>query len=295
MPGVRQPRPRCHTPSARRRCAGVTVGGLLLALAAATPALAADPPPEAYDGGLFDYQARVGFWFNRQVFSVINGAEDWLRSFGLAQAQAAPAPAPPASVAVSVPVNRAAGTPGGVGNMLANLVNEPITAATNLVIGDVPAAWHAVRRFGINSTVGVLGWYDAAAERGLSPSVLDVGLALCSAGVGEGAYVVMPFVGPRTLRDAFPDIALTNLVLWSLTAAALGTGATLQTILIAEAIEVVAELTAVRQIDPNAKVSHFDDFEGVRAAYLTQRRERCADLRRERSAMIAGDLSTKSE
>ena len=102
---------------------------------------------------------------------------------------------------------------------------------------------------------------------------------MCQAGLGEGGYVVLPFIGPRTVRDGFADVVLVNAVLWTLVGASLGTGASLQTIAIAEAIEVVADIIATRQIDPNAKVVHFDDYEAVRKAYLEQRRARCAEMR----------------
>jgi hypothetical protein len=42
---------------------------------------------------------------------------------------------------------------------------------------------------------------------------------------------------------------------------------------------VSVSLPAVRQIDLQAKVSHFDDFETVRRAYLEERRARCDALR----------------
>jgi len=229
---------------------------------------AADPPPEYYDGGLFDWHAHIFFWVNRQVFWVINHVSDWLAGAR-----------PDTTIAKSGVTPPRSALERGVGNVAANLVNEPVTAVTNVVIGDFSTAWTAVKRFSINSTIGMLGWYDAAKALGLPPTVTDVGLILCKAGVGEGAYVVLPFIGPRTLRDGLSDMVLTNAILWTLTGAVLGTGASLQTIIIAETIEVAADLLATRQIDPNAKVSHFDDFKAVRKAYLEQRRARCDALR----------------
>lgn len=238
-------------------------------------ARAADPPPpEAYDGGIFDFQARIGFWINRQIFSVINTVGDWVQSGPKTEESARP-----------VPPQTAFGR--GVSNVAANLVNEPITAVTNLAMGDVSTAWVATKRFAINSTVGLFGWYDVAKDWGLKPTVTDVGLILCAAGVGEWSYVVLPFVGPRTVRDGLADVVLTNLILWSMVGVTLGTGASLRTILIAEAIEVGADLLATRQIDPNAKVVHYNDFDAVRAAYLEQRRARCAALRKEKEEAAA--------
>lgn len=241
----------------------------LCALLVPGPVWAVDPPPEAYDGGIFDWHAHIFFWVNRQIFRVINQMSDWLS-----------AGEPETVVDASGVTQPRSALERGIGNVAANLVNEPVTAVTNLAIGDFSTAWTAVKRFSINSTVGIFGWYDVAQDMGLPSTVTDIGLILCKAGVGEGAYVVLPFVGPRTLRDGLSDMVLTNVILWSLTATVLGTGASLKTIIVAETIEIAADLLATRQIDPHAKVSHFDDFKAVRKAYLEQRRARCNELRR---------------
>lgn len=236
------------------------------AVAAAVPAVAldpagpaaasGDPAPDYYDGGVLDTYSRALFWFNRQVY-------DNLHALG----EAVPGDAFTGAIAH------------GVGNMAANLVNEPVTALASVASGDFSTAANAVGRFGVNSTVGLLGWNDVATGWGLEPKIADIGLALCQAGVGEGGYVVLPFIGPRTARDGFADVVLVNAALWTLIGASLGTGASWRTILIAESVEIVADIIATRQIDPHAKVEHFDDYEAVRAAYLAQRRARCAELR----------------
>lgn len=271
----------------RHRAVGLTCAALLaaapaVAIAAAPSvavdgplaAAAGDPPPEYYDGGIFDYYSRALFWFNRQVYSGLNAAGDAIAG---AEARAFNLPPEQQEAGLSGPARTAIGR--GFGNMAANLVNEPVTALASLAGGDFATAANAVGRFGVNSTIGILGWHDVASDLGLAPQVADIGLMLCKAGVGEGSYVVLPFIGPRTLRDGFADVVLVNAILWTAVGAALGTGASWQTILIAESVEIVADIIATRQIDPNAKVVHFDDYQGVRKAYLTQRRERCAELR----------------
>jgi phospholipid-binding lipoprotein MlaA len=169
--------------------------------------------------------------------------------------------------------------------MISNLVNEPLTLLSSLLVGDLPTAWNAAQRFGINSTAGVLGWWDEASLRGHKPAPADVGLSLCRMGVGEGGYVMLPFIGPRTWRDAAADVVLVNAVLWTTTGAIFSSGLSLQTIMIAEAIEVAADIVATRQIDPRAKELHFDDFEKMRSDYLKQRRQRCAA----ESAMVSNE------
>lgn len=60
-------------------------------------------------------------------------------------------------------------------------------------------------RFLINSTVGVMGIFDVAGAMGLETSTggEDFGQTLATWGVGSGPYVVLPLLGPSTLRDTF--------------------------------------------------------------------------------------------
>jgi phospholipid-binding lipoprotein MlaA len=65
-----------------------------------------------------------------------------------------------------------------------------------------------VARFGINSTVGVAGLFDPADKWfGLEQQDNDFGLTLAKYGVGEGPYVVLPLLGPSTVRDALGGFA----------------------------------------------------------------------------------------
>ncbi len=57
-------------------------------------------------------------------------------------------------------------------------------------------------RFGINSTIGILGLFDPARKFwGLRKKDEDLGQSLGYYGVGPGFYVVLPFFGPSSLRD----------------------------------------------------------------------------------------------
>ncbi|HEY2106523.1 MAG TPA: VacJ family lipoprotein [Candidatus Binataceae bacterium] len=65
-----------------------------------------------------------------------------------------------------------------------------------------------VARFGINSTVGVAGLFDPADNWfGLKQEDNDFGLTLAKYGVGEGPYLVLPLLGPSTVRDALGGVA----------------------------------------------------------------------------------------
>lgn len=64
-------------------------------------------------------------------------------------------------------------------------------------------------RFVINSTVGILGIFDVAQYWGLKRNDEDLGQTLGVWGAGEGAYLVLPLLGPNSVRDA-PDLAMSG-------------------------------------------------------------------------------------
>jgi phospholipid-binding lipoprotein MlaA len=66
-------------------------------------------------------------------------------------------------------------------------------------------------RFVINSTVGVFGLFDVASSLGIKRHKEDFGQTLGHYGVPAGPYLVLPFFGPSTFRDApgfYADIAI---------------------------------------------------------------------------------------
>lgn len=88
----------------------------------------------------------------------------------------------------------------GLRNAVGNL-REPATAANALLQARPAVAAKATGRFIVNSTVGVAGLFDVADKGGLAPEPADFGQTLGRWGVGQGAYVYMPVLGPLTLRD----------------------------------------------------------------------------------------------
>ncbi len=65
-----------------------------------------------------------------------------------------------------------------------------------------------VGRFLINTTVGIVGIFDVATRIGLEQNEEDFGQTLARWNIGSGPYIVLPFLGPSTLRDAislWPD------------------------------------------------------------------------------------------
>lgn len=64
-------------------------------------------------------------------------------------------------------------------------------------------------RFLINSTFGALGLFDIATPLGLEKHNEDFGQTLAVWGVGQGSYLVLPFLGPNTARDV-PDLGFST-------------------------------------------------------------------------------------
>jgi len=82
-------------------------------------------------------------------------------------------------------------------SMLDNL-SEPNTAINNLLQGKVAAAGQDLGRFGINTTLGLLGIIDWASMMGLEKHEEDFGQTLAYWGVEDGGYFVLPVMGGVT-------------------------------------------------------------------------------------------------
>ena len=89
-----------------------------------------------------------------------------------------------------------------IGNFFENLTT-PARFVNCLFQGKGTEADRELRRFGINTTAGVLGFGDPARDRWhLAPANEDLGQTLAVHGFGDGFYVVWPVFGPSTLRDS---------------------------------------------------------------------------------------------
>jgi phospholipid-binding lipoprotein MlaA len=73
---------------------------------------------------------------------------------------------------------------------------------SSVLQAEIKAAGIELARFTINSTMGVVGLFDVAKSMfQLEPQTKDIGQTLGKYGIGEGFYLVWPFVGPSTARD----------------------------------------------------------------------------------------------
>jgi len=86
-------------------------------------------------------------------------------------------------------------------NFMRNL-RTPLYIANNTLQGDFKGAGTGLARFAINSTIGIGGLFDIAKKQGLEFEKEDFGQTLALWGVNNGFYIVLPILGPSSLRDA---------------------------------------------------------------------------------------------
>ena len=94
----------------------------------------------------------------------------------------------------------------GVRNFFSNL-REPWTTINSALQGDLKNTGNSLVRFCLNTTVGLLGIFDVASSVGFEKQKEDFGQTLAVYGLDSGPYLVLPFLGPSTVRDAVGKVA----------------------------------------------------------------------------------------
>lgn len=92
----------------------------------------------------------------------------------------------------------------GLYNIALNL-NEPSNTINNLLQLKFTAAAKSAGKFVLNSTIGLLGFYDPASDYGWANEQEEFGEVLGSYGVGDGPYLVIPGLGPSSVREEVGD------------------------------------------------------------------------------------------
>ncbi|MGE0519344.1 MAG: VacJ family lipoprotein [Candidatus Binatia bacterium] len=196
------------------------------------------PPP---DQDPYENVNRKVFWVNDQLdtHALVPAAKGWNK-------------------VVPKPAQR------GLHNFFQNL-RFPIVLVNDILQGEPRWALETIARFQANTLMGGLGFFDVAADWGVPPHVQDTGLTFARWGIASGPYLVLPFFGPSTPRDAVGlagDGALTIYpyfitVPWAT--------------VIASAVDVVN--TRARYLEPSlrAKEAALDYYTFVRNAYIQRR------------------------
>ncbi len=97
----------------------------------------------------------------------------------------------------------------GIENFYRNL-NMPIVIANEVLQAKPVRVVEDVARFFFNTTLGIGGFFDVATRVGIPDNDEDFGQTLGHWGVPPGPYLVVPILGPYTLRDGFGEIADTT-------------------------------------------------------------------------------------
>jgi len=153
-----------------------------------------------------------------------------------------------------------------VRNFFSNL-GTPIRAANTLLQGKFKATGTELARFGINTTIGLAGFFDVAKRVDLVRKDEDTGQTLGVYGLGHGMYVVLPILGPSSARDAVGfvgDTFLDPLTYISPTEVAIGANAVRSETNLSFKIEDIDELIGAA-VDP---------YIAVRDAYIQSREKR---------------------
>jgi phospholipid-binding lipoprotein MlaA len=94
----------------------------------------------------------------------------------------------------------------GIQNFFTNL-GAPVRTVGCILQGKGQAASTEVAKFIFNSTFGILGFIDLFKDYPeMNPDPEDLGQSLAIYGIGDGFYIVWPFLGPSTLRDTVGEV-----------------------------------------------------------------------------------------
>lgn len=160
-----------------------------------------------------------------------------------------------------------------IGNGLSHL-DLPNDFVNYVLQGDVDASLETLGRFTINTILGAGGLLDPATEFGLKKNGTDFGITLGKYGVGEGFYIVLPFLGPSTLRDApssVVDRAINPLFALGFTDAGIDwVGPAVG------GVEIIDTRASNAELIDDVLYNSPDSYVTVRSAYLQRRRAKIA-------------------
>ncbi len=164
----------------------------------------------------------------------------------------------------------AAATPGPLRDRLHDFnsnLKEPRIFVNNVLQGRFQSAFHTAARLAMNSVFGAAGMFDIATHEGLPQQSGDFGQTLFVWGTPEGAYVVRPWFGPATTRDA-----IGSAVDMFLDPVGYMTGSQVWLSIATSGLEAIDKLSRLKQ----AEDASIDFYSFVRSSYYQMRR---AELR----------------
>ena len=181
----------------------------------------------------------------------------------------------------------------GIGNFFGNL-RYPSYLVSDILQGKFDQVLDHTGRFVINSTIGVLGLIDVAKDVGLPDHREDFGIALAYNGVPHGPYLVIPIIGPSSVRDGLGLIVdgLLDPLGW-VAYSSLSTGTKLAIAASAFGVKLVHTRSGLLQAVEAAKESSVDYYLFTQGAYYQYRHGLLTDGKEEDE--FDGDESSESE
>ncbi len=164
-----------------------------------------------------------------------------------------------------------------ISNFFDNL-KQPLNIVNSLLQGKINYAGISAGRFVINTSIGILGFFDVADKLDIPNHDEDFGQTLAGWGVPSGPYVVLPLFGPRYLRHSagmVPDFILSSYY-------SIGDGSTRYGLLAANIIQLRAQFLDIDDL----VALQLDPYVFVRESYLQLR---AADLRDMKGSLGTGN------
>lgn len=152
----------------------------------------------------------------------------------------------------------------GLRNFFSN-INDVIVTVNDLLQGKFAEAGDDLGRIVINTTAGVLGFMDPATDAGLIKREEDFGQTLGVWGFGPGPYIVLPILGPSSVRDTVGWVG--DIYTWPITY--VKPNHTRNTLVAIRFVGIRADLLAATNV---LQVAALDPYIFVRDAYLQRRR-----------------------
>ncbi len=130
-------------------------------------------------------------------------------------------------------------------------------------------AGKTLSRFAINTTIGLVGFFDPATPLGIEGHDTDFGETLAVYGTPSGSYVVIPILGPSTARDTFGELvdALLDPSVWF--------ASPVQQVLLRTSSGLSAYNVERERLDA-LRATSVDFYAAIRSAYLMDRDARVA-------------------
>ena len=158
----------------------------------------------------------------------------------------------------------------GITNFFSNL-GDVIVIANDLLQFKFQQAASDTGRLLVNTTVGLLGFVDIATDIGLPKHNEDFGQTLGYWGLNDGPYLVLPFLGPSSLRDTIglsADIFLDPISYYTRTS---GNTSANRAVRATKGVEIVDKRADLIELEGVLEEAALDKYTYYREAYLQRR------------------------